>query len=102
MLTPHDVEPDYDYESVRLLPDITDNELDLLKRHDIEDAYIAFEDNLPGGRDLETIGKVNDFISQSLKDRWPEEVEGGRTEPRNLLWYMLSARTTTILAFFCW
>ena len=77
--TPHDVEPDYDYESIRLMPDITDNELDLAEvAMDIEDAFgIAFEDNhLPGGRDLETIGKIIDFIAGSLKERWPDEVEG--------------------------
>ena len=53
--TPHDVEPDYDYESVRLPPDI-DNELDLAEvAMDIEDALgIAFEDKSPPpqGRDL--------------------------------------------------
>jgi hypothetical protein len=76
--TPHDVEPDHDYESTRLMPDITDNELDLAEvAMDIEDAFgIAFEDNhLPGGRDLETIGKIIDYIAQSLKERWPDDVE---------------------------
>jgi len=58
-----DDEP-FDYEAQVLIPDITDNHLDVAEvGMDLEDAFgFNFDDQLPGGEGLETIGKLVDFI----------------------------------------
>jgi acyl carrier protein len=59
-----DDEP-FDYENQKLVPDITSNHLDIAEvSMDLEDAFgVNFDDSLPGGENLETIGKVIDYIS---------------------------------------
>ncbi len=56
----------FDYESCKLVPDITSNHLDIAEvTMDMEDAFgVSFEDSKqPGAEGLETIGKVVDFIT---------------------------------------
>ncbi len=57
---------DFDYENQQLVPDITSNQLDIAEvSMDLEDAFgVNFEDTLPGGEGLETVGKVVDFIAR--------------------------------------
>ena len=58
----------FDYETQRLIPDITNNHLDIAEvSMDLEDAFgVNFEDSLPGGEQLETIGQVVDFIQRKV------------------------------------
>ncbi|MCS6970830.1 MAG: acyl carrier protein [Planctomycetota bacterium] len=58
----------FDYEGQRLVPDITDNHLDIAEvAMDLEDAFgINFEETLPGGPGMETIGQVIAFIIAKL------------------------------------
>jgi acyl carrier protein len=62
-----DEEP-FDYEGQKLVPDVTDNHLDIAEvAMDLEDAFgFNFDDVLPGGEGLETIGKLVDFIHQRI------------------------------------
>lgn len=62
-----DEEP-FDYDGQRLVPDITDNHLDIAEvAMDLEDAFgFNFDDRLPGGEGLETIGQLVDFIHGRL------------------------------------
>ncbi len=64
---PDDAE-DFDYEGQKLIPDITSNQLDIAEvSMDLEDAFgVNFEDTLPGGDGLETIGLVVDFIHRKV------------------------------------
>ncbi|MEK7414243.1 MAG: hypothetical protein AAB263_13090 [Planctomycetota bacterium] len=66
----------FDFESQRLVPDITDNHLDVAEvAMDIEDAFgINFEDVLPGGAGMETIGQVIEFVGQRLDVQHPSKV----------------------------
>ncbi len=63
-IEPEADEDPYDYENQVLVPDITDNHLDIAEvSMDLEDAFgFNFDDQLPGGEGLETIGKVVDLI----------------------------------------
>lgn len=58
----------FDYDGQRLVPDITDNHLDIAEvAMDLEDAFgINFEEVLPGGQGMETIGQVVQFIVAKL------------------------------------
>jgi acyl carrier protein len=57
-------EDPFDYENQVLVPDITDNHLDIAEvAMDLEDAFgFNFDDQLPGGEGLETVGKLVDLI----------------------------------------
>lgn len=61
-------DPDFDYENQALVPDITDNELDIAEvAMDLEDAFdIQFLDQLPGSESLPTIGSIIEFIHQKV------------------------------------
>ena len=61
-------DPDFDYVSQVLVPDVTDNELDIAEvAMDLEDAFdVQFLDTLPGGEVLPTIGDVIDFIDEKV------------------------------------
>jgi hypothetical protein len=71
---PADGEQDgFDYEAQRLVPEITDNHLDIAEvSMDLEDAFgVNFEDVLPGGAGMETIGQVVEFIASRLSAQHP-------------------------------
>jgi len=59
----------FDFAAQKLVPDITDNHLDIAEvAMDLEDAFgVNFEDVLPGGQGMETIGQVIEFIAGKLK-----------------------------------
>ncbi len=59
----------FDFAAQKLVPDITDNHLDIAEvAMDVEDAFgINFEDVLPGGQGMETIGQVIEFVASKLK-----------------------------------
>ncbi len=59
----------FDFAAQKLVPDITDNHLDIAEvAMDIEDAFgVNFEEVLPGGQGMETIGQVIEFVSAKLK-----------------------------------
>lgn len=61
---PEPGEEPFDYAGQRLVPDITDNHLDIAEvAMDLEDAFgFNFDDRLPGGEGLETIGQLVAFI----------------------------------------
>ena len=63
----------FDFEAQRLVPDITDNHLDVAEvAMDIEDAFgVNFEDVLPGGQGMETVGHVVDFVASRLDAQHP-------------------------------
>lgn len=63
----------FDYAAQKLMPDITDNHLDIAEvAMDLEDAFgINFEESLPGGQGLETIGQVIDYIATRLDGATP-------------------------------
>ena len=66
---PADGEEDgFDYEGQVLMPAITDNRLDIAEvAMDLEDAFgINFEDVLPGGEGMESIGKVIIYIESRM------------------------------------
>lgn len=65
---PEPGEEPFDYAGQRLVPDITDNHLDIAEvAMDLEDAFgFNFDDRLPGGEGLETIGQLVDFIHQRV------------------------------------
>lgn len=56
---------DFDYEAQRLVPDITDNALDIAEiSMDLEDAFgFNFGEERPGDESLETIGALIDHIA---------------------------------------
>jgi acyl carrier protein len=58
----------FDFDAQRLMPDITDNHLDIAEvAMDLEDAFgVNFDEVLPGGEGMETIGKVIDYIETRL------------------------------------
>ena len=58
----------FDYEAQVLMPEVTDNHLDIAEvAMDLEDAFgVNFEDTLPGGEGMETIGKVIVYIEGRL------------------------------------
>lgn len=57
-------DPDFDYEGTRLIPDITENKLDIAEVvMDLEDAFdISFSDAQPGDESLPKIGDIIDYI----------------------------------------
>ena len=59
----------FDFAAQKLVPDITDNHLDIAEvAMDLEDAFgVNFEDVLPGGQGMETIGQVIEFVAGKLK-----------------------------------
>jgi hypothetical protein len=59
----------FDFAAQKLVPDITDNHLDIAEvAMDIEDAFgVNFEEVLPGGQGMETIGQVIEFVAAKLK-----------------------------------
>ena len=59
----------FDFAAQKLVPDITDNHLDIAEvAMDIEDASgVNFEEVLPGGQGMETIGQVIEFVGAKLK-----------------------------------
>jgi acyl carrier protein len=62
---------EFDYENQKLVPDITKEPLDIAEvGMDLEDAFgINFEETMPGEADMETIGKLIDFIAGKVSDR---------------------------------
>lgn len=58
----------FGFEAQRLVPDITDNHLDIAEvAMDLEDAFgVNFEDVLPGGAGMETIGQVIEYVAGRL------------------------------------
>ncbi len=70
--------PDFDYMSVRLIPDITSNDLDIAEiSMDIEDAFeVAFAEYLPGSEGLPTISSIVDYIESQLNEQ-TGELTGG-------------------------
>lgn len=65
---PEPGEEPFDYAGQRLVPDITDNHLDIAEvAMDLEDAFgVNFEDVLPGGAGMETIGQVIEYVAGRL------------------------------------
>ncbi len=65
--SPEDTD-DFDYESQRLIPDITSNHLDIAEvSMDLEDAFgVNFDEALPGSEGLETIGLLVDHIHRKI------------------------------------
>lgn len=68
---PVHLEPDeepYDYEGQKLVPDVTDNHLDIAEvAMDLEDAFgFNFDESLPGSEGLETIGQLVDVIHRKV------------------------------------
>ena len=65
---PDDEEEPFDYEAQRLIPDVTENTLDIAEvSMDLEDAFgINFDEILPGGEGMETIGNVVDHIHRRV------------------------------------
>jgi hypothetical protein len=59
----------FDFLAQKLVPDITDNHLDIAEvAMDLEDAFgVNFEEVLPGGQGMETIGQVVDFLAARLE-----------------------------------
>lgn len=59
----------FDFAAQKLVPDITDNHLDIAEvAMDLEDAFgVNFEEVLPGGPGMETIGQVVEFIAGKLR-----------------------------------
>lgn len=55
----------FDFDGQKLHPDITDNHLDIAEvAMDLEDAFgVNFEEVLPGGTGMETVGQVIDYIA---------------------------------------
>lgn len=68
-------DPDFDYENQRLVPDITDNPLDIAEvAMDLEDAFgFNFDQAMPGDEGLETIGSVIAFIEHRLGEKYRME-----------------------------
>ena len=58
-----DADPDFDYEN-QVFSELVQHHLDIAEvSMDLEDAFgVNFEETLPGGAGLETIGQVVDFI----------------------------------------
>lgn len=67
-VTSPDEVDDFDYESQRLIPDVTSNHLDIAEvSMDLEDAFgINFDEALPGSEGLETIGLLVDHIHRKV------------------------------------
>jgi acyl carrier protein len=66
---PHPGDDDsFDYEHQALVPDITKDPLDIAEvSMDLEDAFgVNFDEALPGEANLETIGKVIDYIDHRI------------------------------------
>lgn len=65
-------EPDFDYDAQNLVPDVTDNDLDIAEvAMDLEDAFgFNFDGATPGEGDLATIGAVIDLIHARLEARY--------------------------------
>jgi len=63
-------EPDFDYESQVLVPDVTDNNLDIAEVvMDLEDAFdVPFDGPDPGDEGMETIRDVVDFLQSKVGD----------------------------------
>lgn len=61
-------DPEFDYLNQALVPEVTDNELDIAEvAMDLEDAFdIQFLDTMPGGDELPTIGAIIDFIDAKV------------------------------------
>ena len=59
----------FDFAAQKLVPDITDNHLDIAEvAMDLEDAFgVNFEEVLPGGQGMETIGQVIEYVAVKLK-----------------------------------
>jgi acyl carrier protein len=66
---PHPGEDDtVDYEHQALVPDITKDPLDIAEvAMDLEDAFgVNFDEALPGEPNMETIGKVVDYLDRRI------------------------------------
>jgi len=63
-------DPKFDYAGQRLVPEITDNDLDIAEViMDLEDAFdIVFDAPSPGSEGMETIGDIISFIEQRLAE----------------------------------
>jgi hypothetical protein len=63
----------FDFANQKLIPEITDNHLDISEvAMDLEDAFgVNFEEVLPGGQGMETIGQVIDFLHARLEAQRP-------------------------------
>jgi predicted house-cleaning noncanonical NTP pyrophosphatase (MazG superfamily) len=63
----------FDFLAQKLIPEITDNHLDISEvAMDLEDAFgVNFEDVLPGGQGMETIGQVVEFLAGRLEAQRP-------------------------------
>lgn len=63
----------FDFLGQKLIPEITDNHLDISEvAMDLEDAFgVNFEDVLPGGQGMETIGQVIEFLAGRLEAQRP-------------------------------
>jgi len=78
-------DPNFDYERQKLVPDVTDNHLDIAEvAMDLEDAFgFNFQGQLPGDDGLETIGDVIDMIHAFLEEEAKKakaEAEARRAE----------------------
>ena len=58
----------FDFIGQKLIPEITDNHLDIAEvAMDLEDAFgVNFEEVLPGGQGMETVGQVIEFVAARL------------------------------------
>lgn len=63
-------EPLFDYDTQKLVPDVTANELDIAEiAMDIEDAFGIVLDQQLGSEELPTIGSISDYIHAQLAER---------------------------------
>ncbi len=63
--------PEFDYESQKIIPNVTSNDLDIAEvSMDLEDAFgINFHEHLPGDSEMETIGAVINYIHAQIKQK---------------------------------
>lgn len=61
-------DPEFDYEAQTLVPDITDNDLDIAEVvMDLEDAFdVPFSGAQPGDNDMTTIRDVIEYLHKQL------------------------------------
>ena len=63
-----DEDPEFDYEAQALVPDVTDNNLDIAEVvMDLEDAFdVPFDGPQPGEEGMETIGDIVDYLQTKV------------------------------------
>ena len=64
-------DPEFDYEAQELVPEVTDNNLDIAEVvMDLEDAFdVPFGDTQPGDKGMEKIGDIVDYLNGLVGDK---------------------------------